>query len=121
MGIASTLMSQDLTNIALSIQSKTNKHVEQALGKTSRNLDDFMALISPAATPYLEEMAAQSQMLTRARFGNTMGLFVPLYLANLCANECTYCGFTMSNKIKRTVLNLSQIETEIDAITDMGF
>ena len=68
MGIASTLMSQDLSNIALSIQSKTNKHVEQALGKTSRNLDDFMALISSAATPYLEEMAAKSQMLTRARY-----------------------------------------------------
>ncbi|MBZ2160720.1 2-iminoacetate synthase ThiH [Alteromonas stellipolaris] len=121
MRIASTLMSQDLSDIALSIQSKTSKHVEQALSKTSRNLDDFMALISPAATPYVEEMASQSQMLTRARFGNTMGLFVPLYLANLCANECTYCGFTMSNKIKRTVLNINQIEREIAAITDMGF
>ncbi|MBQ4828041.1 2-iminoacetate synthase ThiH [Alteromonas sp. MMG017] len=121
MRIASTLLSQDLSNIALSIQSKTSKHVEQALAKTSRNIDDFMALISPAAAPYAEEMAMQSQALTRARFGNTMGLFVPLYLANLCANECTYCGFTMSNKIKRTVLNLSQIEKEIAAITDLGF
>ncbi|NDV90456.1 2-iminoacetate synthase ThiH [Alteromonas sp. 345S023] len=121
MQVAKALLQQDLSDIALSVNSKTAKDVERALAKTSRDLHDFMALISPAAAPYLEEMAALSQQLTRHRFGNTMNLFVPLYLSNLCANECSYCGFTMSNKIKRTTLTISEIQQEIDAISGMGF
>ena len=121
MKVAHTLLKQDLSHIALSIQSKTYRDVERALSQTSKNLDDFMSLISPAALPYLEEVATQSQALTRHRFGNTIGLFVPLYLSNLCANECTYCGFTMSNKIKRKTLTPQDIARELNAITKMGF
>ena len=107
MGVAQALLKEDLSHIALQLHSKTAHDVERAMASHSRTLDDFMALVSPAAAPYLEEMAAQSQQLTRHRFGNTMQLFVPLYLSNLCANECSYCGFTMSNKIKRTTLSLA--------------
>jgi 2-iminoacetate synthase len=121
MQVAKALLQQDLSDIALSVNSKTATDVEHALAKTHRDLNDFMALISPAAAPYLEQMASLSQQLTRHRFGNTMNLFVPLYLSNLCANECSYCGFTMSNKIKRTTLTTSEIQQEIDAINAMGF
>ncbi len=121
MKVAQTLLQQDLAHIALSVNSKTVKDVETALSKNALNLDDFMALISPAATPYLEDMAARAYALTRQRFGNTMQLFVPLYLSNLCANECTYCGFTMSNKIKRTTLSIDETLAEINAINTMGF
>lgn len=121
MQVAQALLQQDLSHIALALHSKTAKDVEQALVKSTRDLDDFMALISPAAAPYLEDMASLSKQLTRHRFGNTMNLFVPLYLSNLCANECSYCGFTMSNKIKRTTLSVADTLKEIDAITAMGF
>lgn len=121
MQVANALLKQDLTHLAMSLHSKTAKDVEHALGKNTRDLDDFIALVSPAASAYLEEMAKQSQLLTRHRFGNTMNLFVPLYLSNLCANECSYCGFTMSNKIKRTILSIKETQKEIDAIKAMGF
>ncbi|GMM68551.1 2-iminoacetate synthase ThiH [Alteromonas sp. MTD1] len=121
MNVAQTLLAQDLSHLALSINSKTTKDVERALCKTTLQLHDFMALISPAAAPYLDAMAERAYTLTRHRFGNTMQLFVPLYLSNLCANECTYCGFTMSNKLKRTTLTVSDTLTEIQAIKDMGF
>lgn len=121
MGVAQALLKEDLSHIALQLHSKTAHDVERALASHSRTLDDFMALVSPAAAPYLEEMAAQSQQLTRHRFGNTMQLFVPLYLSNLCANECSYCGFTMSNKIKRTTLSIAETQQEIQAIKGMGF
>ena len=114
-------MQQDLAHLAMAINSKTAKDVERALYANTLSLDDFMALISPAGAPYLEDMANRAQALTRYRFGNTMQLFVPLYLSNLCANECTYCGFTMSNKIKRKTLSISEVLTEIEAINDMGF
>ncbi len=121
MKVAEKLLQQDLSHIALSVNSKTAADVERALSKATISLEDFMALVSPAAQPYLETMASKAYTLTRHRFGNTMQLFVPLYLSNLCANECTYCGFTMSNKIKRTTLTVSDTLTEVEAIKAMGF
>ncbi|WP_165312652.1 2-iminoacetate synthase ThiH [Vibrio ziniensis] len=108
-------------DIKLSIYAKTAKDVEQALAKSKRNLEDFKALISPAAEPYLEQMAQQSYVITRQRFGNTMSFYVPLYLSNLCSNDCTYCGFSMGNRIKRKTLSDSEIEQEVSAIKKMGF
>jgi len=121
MKVAQTLLEQDLSHLALLINSKTAQDVELALSKSTLQLDDFMALISPAGASYLDAMAQRAYTLTRHRFGNTMQLFVPLYLSNLCANECTYCGFTMSNKLKRTTLTISDTLTELQAIKEMGF
>ncbi|CUB03280.1 2-iminoacetate synthase ThiH [Marinomonas fungiae] len=99
----------------------TEADVRRALAKPKRDINDFAALISPAAKPFLNEMLAQSERLTQQRFGNTVSLFAPLYLSNTCANECTYCGFSMSNAIKRLTLDEQQIEREIKAIKQKGF
>ncbi|HGP6906295.1 TPA: 2-iminoacetate synthase ThiH, partial [Vibrio cholerae O1] len=88
----------------MQIRAKTAADVERALTTSRRTLSDFMALISPAAEAYLPQMAAEAERLTRQRFGNTIGFYVPLYLSNLCANDCTYCGFSMSNRLKRKTL-----------------
>nr|WP_086938349.1 2-iminoacetate synthase ThiH [Thaumasiovibrio occultus] len=111
----------DWDDIRLSIYSKTTADVERALRKPKRDLEDFKALISPAAEPFLEQMAQQSAALTRKRFGNTIGFYVPLYLSNLCANDCTYCGFSMSNKLKRRTLSEADIERECQAIKQLKF
>ncbi|EHU5134400.1 2-iminoacetate synthase ThiH [Vibrio parahaemolyticus] len=111
----------DWDDISMSIYVKTAQDVERALAKPKRDLEDFKALISPAAEPYLEQMAKLSYSLTRKRFGNTMSLYIPLYLSNLCANACTYCGFSMENRIKRRTLNRDEVEAEIDAIKRMKF
>ncbi|WP_025739285.1 2-iminoacetate synthase ThiH [Salinivibrio socompensis] len=111
----------DWDHLRLSIYSKTRVDVERALANPSRNLDDFAALISPAAEAYLEAMAQQSAALTRQRFGYTMGFYIPLYLSNLCANVCTYCGFSMENRIKRRTLDEAEIAAECEAIKKMGF
>ncbi|MCG9784855.1 2-iminoacetate synthase ThiH [Vibrio brasiliensis] len=108
-------------DISMSIYAKTAQDVEVALSKPKRNLEDFKALISPAAEPYLEQMAQLSYSATRNRFGNTMSLYIPLYLSNLCANACTYCGFSMENRIKRRTLNKHEVEDEVKAIKQMKF
>ncbi len=108
-------------DISLRINSKTAPDVERALSQDKISRDDFMALISPAALPYLEQMAQRAQNLTRQRFGNTVNFFAPLYLSNLCANECTYCGFSMSNKIKRKTLDEDEIRRECEALNALGF
>ncbi|MFB2906777.1 2-iminoacetate synthase ThiH, partial [Aeromonas jandaei] len=96
-------------DIGMQIRAKTAADVARALGSPRRTLSDFMALISPAAEVYLPQMAAEAERLTRQRFGNTIGFYVPLYLSNLCANDCSYCGFSMSNRLKRKTLNTQEI------------
>ena len=111
----------DWQSVTRSHEEKTEQDVLRALGKNKLNVDDFTALISPAAEPYLLEMVDKSEKLTLQRFGNTLSLFAPLYLSNTCANECTYCGFSMSNAIKRLTLNESQVQKEVRAIKSKGF
>lgn len=103
------------------IYSKTAADVEAALGRQSRTLDDFMALISPAAAAYLEPMARLSQQLTRQRFGKTIQMYVPMYLSNECNNICTYCGFSLDNKVRRRTLSATEIVQEATAIRSMGY
>ena len=111
----------DWQSVTRSHEEKTEQDVLRALGKNKLNVDDFTALISPAAEPYLLEMVDKSEKLTLQRFGSILSLFAPLYLSNTCANECTYCGFSMSNAIKRLTLNESQVQKEVRAIKSKGF
>ncbi|SUW65855.1 2-iminoacetate synthase [Buttiauxella agrestis] len=111
----------DWDDITLRINSKTAADVERALAAQKITRDDFMALLSPATSQFLEPLAQKAQYLTRQRFGNTVSFYVPLYLSNLCANDCTYCGFSMSNKLKRKTLNAPEIERECEAIRKLGF
>lgn len=102
------------------IFSKTENDVRRALAKERCDVEDFMALISPAAEPYLEQMAALSRHYTEERFGKTISLFIPLYLTNSCANGCVYCGFHASNPMPRTILTFNQMEDEYRAIKKSG-
>ncbi|QWA10981.1 2-iminoacetate synthase ThiH [Sodalis ligni] len=105
----------------LGINAKQARDVEHALTAERPGLNDFMAFLSPAAQPYLEPLAQRAQQLTRQRFGNVVNLYLPLYLSNLCSNDCTYCGFSMSNRLKRKTLDEQEIIAECQAIRDRGF
>jgi 2-iminoacetate synthase len=107
--------------ISASIYNKNETDVKNALASPKRTLEDFKALISPAALPYLEEIAQLSHNLTKKRFGRTIQMYAPMYLSNECNNICTYCGFSVDNKVKRKTLSPSEIMLEIDAIKRHGF
>jgi len=98
----------------------TASHVQQALQKTHLRPEDFAALLSPAALPFLEEMAHKAKTATRKQFGNSICLFTPLYLANYCENHCIYCGFNSHNHIQRARLDSTEIEEEMKAIAATG-
>lgn len=103
------------------IYSVTEQDVLQSLAKEKRSLDDFLVLIAPAALPYLERMAQLSHALTQKRFGKTIQLYAPLYLSNECQNICTYCGFSLDNKIRRKTLTVHEIQQETKALKAAGF
>lgn len=102
------------------IYAKTDTDVRRALAKQHCSVEDFMALISPAAEPYLEVMARLSRHYTEERFGKTISLFIPLYLTNSCTNSCVYCGFHIQNPMPRTILSPTEIEQEYRAIKQLG-
>ena len=98
----------------------TAKDVKAALEHETCSIEDFKALLSPAAEPFLEQMAQRARLETSKHFGNTVYLFTPLYIANYCENYCVYCGFNCYNHINRMKLTPEQIEHEMKVIADSG-
>ncbi|MDR1961642.1 MAG: 2-iminoacetate synthase ThiH, partial [Gracilibacteraceae bacterium] len=119
--IDSPLLDEVLAAVrACDFASLTSADVRAALGRETPGPADLAALLSPAALPFLEEMARRAQMETRKRFGNAVTLFTPLYIANYCENECVYCGFNCRNKIRRGRLSPVEMEREMENIAKTG-
>ena len=100
--------------------SYTAQDVQAALSHNHITPEDFRALLSPAALPFLEQIAQRAQAETRKHFGNSIYMFTPIYIANYCENYCIYCGFNCHNKIKRAQLNYEEIDKEMAAIAKSG-
>ena len=98
----------------------TEKDVRRALDNEYKTPEDFKALLSPAAMPFLEEMAKLAKVETAKHFGNSVYMFTPSYIANYCENYCIYCGFNCHNKIKRARLDEGEIEKEMAQIAESG-
>lgn len=115
----------NIMDYAREVDLMTDNDVARALARARHNeqleLGDFMALISPVAAPYLSDMAVLAQRFTRQRFGNGVSMYVPLYLTNLCTNNCRYCGFAAHNKFPRRVLTAAETKQECEAIKAMGY
>ncbi len=117
------------SDVCKSVMSQMNSYdyskytaddVNAALEHNTCTIEDFKALLSPAAEPFLEQMAERARLETSKHFGNTVYLFTPLYIANYCENYCVYCGFNCYNHIKRMKLSTEQIEKEMKVIADSG-
>ncbi len=109
---------QDLLNRARHADAA---QVRRALSNGRRTLEDFAALLSPAAAACLPELAEQARRLTWQRFGRVIRLFAPLYLSNECINNCRYCGFSRDNPILRVTLTVDEVLHEARALLAQGF
>ena len=98
----------------------TASDILRAIESDSCSLEDFKALLSPAAEPFLEQIARKARLETRKHFGNSAYFFTPIYISNYCENYCIYCGFNCHNKIKRAKLSMEEIHEEMKAIADTG-
>ncbi len=87
----------------------------------SYSLSKLLALVSPAAEDYLEQMAVLSQRLTLQRFGRTIRLYAPLYLSSYCVNRCQYCGFNRDNSFNRVRLSIDEALAEAELLAREGF
>lgn len=99
----------------------THEDVRKALSLNNLGLQGFLALLSPAAEEFAEEIAQRAYRLTRERFGRVVNLYAPLYLSNECTNACVYCGFNRGNEFRRVTLSPEEIAAEAEAIWTLGF
>lgn len=117
----STVMEQVISAMnSYDYNKYTKEDVINALKSDVCTPKDFAAYLSPAAAPYLEEMAKKARDEKRKHFGDNIYLFTPLYIANYCENYCIYCGFNCYNKIRRAKLDMDGIEREMKAISETG-
>lgn len=105
---------------ACDFEAFTPGQVLEALEKENLSPQDFAALLSPAAAPFLERMAQRAREETQKHFGNSVIMFTPLYIANHCENYCVYCGFNCHNHIRRAKLSMEEVERELQSISDTG-
>lgn len=124
-GFADIIDEYDWDATAAAFAEFTDTDVRRVLTKARRNTkqltpEEFMVLISPAAAPFIEEMAQLARRFTQERFGKTISLYIPMYVSNACTNKCVYCGFNHDNPFTRTTLNMSQVERECQAIKKLG-
>lgn len=110
----------DWDEVKAKIYATTETDVQEVLAKNFRTLDDFLKLLAPAASLVLEQMAQISRQVTQQRFGKTIQLYAPLYLSNECQNICTYCGFSLDNKIRRKTLTDTELLQEAGVLKAMG-
>jgi 2-iminoacetate synthase len=105
------------------IARATPEDVDRALNREVCFPEDLAALLSPQAIPRLEDMAHLAQRITRRQFGRTIGLFVPLYLSNICRCDCTYCGYAAKSGQKgdRRILKPAEIRAECETLARQGF
>jgi 2-iminoacetate synthase len=109
------------TEVRQAIENCSPADVERAIAARSTTIENFMALLSSAAEPFLEEMAQRAHRLTEQRFGRVITLFAPLYLSNVCTNRCAYCGFNVNNPVERLTLSVEQAAAEGQHLHDLGF
>ena len=119
--IKSNVMDRVISKMeAYDSEKYTAHNVLRALKKDVLDIEDFAALLSPAAFPFLEDMAKRAKLETHKHFGNSVYMFTPIYISNYCENYCIYCGFNCYNKIKRARLNAGEIEKEMQCIAKTG-
>lgn len=124
-GFADVINNYDWNDTMQLVSNASEQDVMRVLTKARNNRqplspEEFAILISPSADPFLEEMAIMSQAITKERFGNTVSLYIPMYVSNACTNKCVYCGFNHDNPFERTTLTLEQVEAECKAIKELG-
>jgi len=111
----------DAERIREGVASLDEQKTEYVISEETLAYDDFLHLLSPAASASLDAMALRSRAMTQKHFGRNIGMYIPLYVSNECANECIYCGFNRKNDIRRKTLAEDEIDAELESIRKLGF
>ena len=95
--------------------------IQASLEKKRLSLEETAVLINATDPDLVEEIKEGARTLKEKVYGERIVLFAPLYVGDLCTNNCQYCGFRSSNKgVKRLTLSDNELITETKALIDQG-
>jgi 2-iminoacetate synthase len=95
--------------------------IEKSLDKNRLSMQEVAQLINATGPDQIEMIKDGARQLKEKVYGNRIVLFAPLYVGNMCTNDCQYCGFRISNSnAQRTTLSNDQLITEVMALEDAG-
>ena len=85
------------------------------------NLDDVAVLTGISDPEMIAELFDTANRVKETIYGKRLVLFAPLYISNLCANECLYCAFRATNNgIVRNALSQEHIAREVEVLINQG-
>ncbi|MBU0744661.1 MAG: [FeFe] hydrogenase H-cluster radical SAM maturase HydG [Gammaproteobacteria bacterium] len=110
-----------LVDSATENPSQIREILAKALEFKGLNLQEVAQLTTTKSPELLKEIFAAANRVKEEIYGRRVVIFAPLYVSNLCSNECLYCAFRVSNRdLKRRVLSLSEIKSEVESLVNQG-
>ena len=108
-------------NNANPTKESVKKIIEKSLNKNRLNLEEVAGLVNTTDPELVEKIKAGAKKLKENVYGNRIVLFAPLYVGNLCLNDCKYCGFKSSNKkAVRKTLSKNELIENVKALEEQG-
>jgi len=102
-------------------KSRVREVIQASLDKKRLSLEETAVLLNATDPELIEEIKEGARTLKKKVYGERIVLFAPLYVGDLCTNNCQYCGFRSENKgMKRLTLNREQLIQETTALIDQG-
>lgn len=106
-------------------KSYTDADVARILTKAKElkgiSLDEAAVLLSITDSKLLNQLFETAKYIKEAIYGNRIVLFAPLYISNICTNECVYCAFRKSNThLKRHASTRDEIHQEVTELLKQG-
>lgn len=100
---------------------KVSTIIQKSLAKNRLNLEETATLINATDKESVQRIKEGARELKTRIYGNRIVLFAPLYIGNKCSNNCTYCGFRVTNSQQvRKTLTHDELVKEIEALEDSG-
>jgi 2-iminoacetate synthase len=112
---------EDILEGAIPDKELVRAIISKSLNKKRLSMQETAVLLNATDPGLVEEIKAGARCLKEKIYGKRIVLFAPLYVGNLCVNNCEYCGFRASNKAqKRTTLTNAELIKEVEMLEEMG-
>ena len=101
--------------------AKVSHILSKAKEMKGLDLEEVAALTNINDPMQLFELFETANHVKENIYGKRLVIFAPLYISNLCANECTYCAFRAKNKsLVRRALTQDEIKQETEILIRQG-
>lgn len=95
--------------------------IEKAKNAKGLTLRESAALLNTGEPEVIDLLFHTAKEVKEKIYGNRLVLFAPLYITNLCVNNCLYCAFRRDNKeLKRKTLTLDEVKEETEFLVQQG-